>query len=231
MPSGETHDRIAVAVSPLLLIGGAVCARELGQPPMAALLDGLLLTASHLACSHWLSPDLDLGSSPIDKRWGVLAPIWRPYERLIPHRHWLSHSGLSAFLRLAYLFVALNIVLLGLGLLVLLQGFLIGLFIADSPESAVLWRWLREQYVAVSTAGLALLRDRPAETLAVVAGAFFSDFIHTVSDRVDTARKRRRLVLPELPRLPHMQMPRLPLYGLRRRRRRPARRLQQRRIR
>lgn len=232
MPSGETHDRIAVAVSPLLLVGGAAAARALGQPPLGALLDGLLLTASHLACSHWLSPDLDLGSSLIDKRWGLLAPIWRPYERLIPHRHWLSHSGFSAFLRLAYLFVALNVVLLGLGLLVLLIGFLIGLFIAGTPEAAVLWGWLREQYLAVSTAGLALLRARPAEALAVVAGAFFSDFIHSVSDKIDTARKRRRIVVPELPRMPNLPaIPRLPLYGLRRRRRRPARRIQQRRLR
>lgn len=240
MPSGETHDRIAVLLSPLLAAGGALTASALGRPPLAALLDGLLLTASHLACSHWLSPDLDLGSSLIDKRWGVLAPIWRPYERLIPHRHWLSHSGLSAFLRLAYLFVALNLLLLGLSLVILLQGFLIGLFIAGTPAAAELWAWLREQYLGVSTAGLAVLRDRPAEALAVVAGAFLSDFIHTVSDKIDTARKRRRIVIPALPRMPHIprllrvpglpHIPRLPLYGLRRRRR-PGRRMSARRMR
>jgi len=223
MPAGDTHDQIAVAASPLLAVAGAALAHSLGRPPLAALLDGLLLTASHLACSRWLSPDLDLPSAAIDRHWGVLAPIWRPYERLIPHRHWLSHSGLSALLRLAYLFVALNLLLIGLALLALLQGFVVGLFVADTPTSSMLWRWLRAQYLAIGTAGLALVRDRPAESLAVLAGTFFSDLLHTVSDRVDTARKRRRLG--------PLRLPQLPLHGLRRRHRRPARRPAQRRLR
>lgn len=191
MPSGSTHDRIAVAASPLLAGAGIAAGHWLGRPPLEAILGGMLLVASHLACSHWLSPDLDLGSAPIDERWGVLRPIWRPYERLIPHRHWLSHSGLSALLRLVYLFVALNVVLLLLGLLMLLEGALIGWLVASSVGSRALWAWLWERYLAVSTAGLALVRAYPAETLAVAAGALAADLLHTLADRADTARKRR----------------------------------------
>jgi uncharacterized metal-binding protein len=191
VPSGQTHDRIAVAAAPLLAGAGVAAGHWLGRPPLDAILGGLIFTASHLACSQWLSPDLDLGSAAIDERWGWLRPIWRPYERLVPHRHWLSHSGFSAFLRLCYLFLALNAVLLLVGLVMLLDGFLIGLFVADTADSRALWAWLLERYLAVSTAGLALLRAHPAEAAAVAAGALAADLIHTVADRATTAHKRR----------------------------------------
>jgi uncharacterized metal-binding protein len=225
MPSGATHDRIAVVASPLLAAGATGVGLWLGQAPLAALMGGALLTASHLACSQWLSPDLDLGSSEIDERWGMLAPIWRPYERAIPHRHWLSHSGLSALLRLAYLFVALNVILLGVGLIVLLQGAAIGLFIADLPGSRMVWAWLWAQYLAVSTAGLALVLAQPAAALAIMAGALAADLLHTVADLIDTRRKRMGLKL-ELPDLApgRLRLPAIPLLGLRRRRARPRRR-------
>jgi uncharacterized metal-binding protein len=192
MPDGLTHDQIAVAAAPLLLGTATLAQHWAGRPPLEALLGGLLLTASHLACSHWLSPDLDLGSAPIDRRWGVLRPIWRPYERLIPHRHWLSHSGLSALLRLAYLYVALNLVLAAVALLILAESALVGLFIVDTPGSAAIWAFLREQYVRMSTAGLALIRERPAEAALVALGAVAADLLHTAADRIDTARKTRR---------------------------------------
>lgn len=192
MPDGLTHDQIAVAAAPLLLGTTTLAQHWAGRPPLEALLGGLLLTASHLACSHWLSPDLDLGSAPIDRRWGVLRPIWRPYERLIPHRHWLSHSGLSALLRLAYLYLALNVVLAALALLILAESALVGLFIVDTPGSAEIWAFLREQYVRMSTAGLALIREWPAEAALVALGAVAADLLHTGADRIDTARKTRR---------------------------------------
>lgn len=218
MPDGVTHDKIAVAASPLLTGGAVIAQHWAGRPPLEALLGGLLLTASHLACSHWLSPDLDLGSAPIDERWGLLRPIWRPYEALIPHRHWLSHSGLSAILRLVYLFVALNLVLALLAGVILLQGLLIGLFIPGTAGSAALLGWLWGQYVAISTAGLALVAAHPVETGAVLLGALAADLLHTGADKADTAAKRRR-------RLRRRGLPAfLPLIGLRRRRRRVARR-------
>ena len=191
MPSGLTHDRIAVAASPVIAGVGIAVGYSLGRPPLEALLGGMLLAASHLACSQWLSPDLDLGSAVIDERWGVLRPIWWPYERVVPHRHWLSHSGFSALLRLYYLFLALNLVLLLIGGVILLQGALIGLVVADTVGSGLIWAWLLAHYLQVITAGMTLVRDHPAETIAVAAGALLADLLHTLTDRVDTARKRR----------------------------------------
>lgn len=228
MPSGAIHDRIAVVASPLLAIGATAAQLALGRAPLEALLGGMLLTASHLACSNWLSPDLDLGSATIDERWGVLFPIWWPYERLIPHRHWLSHSGVSALLRLLYLFVALNVVLLLVGALILLQGAVIGLFVANLPGSASVWAWLLARYIAVVSAGLELVRVYPVETLALAGGALIADLLHTGADLIDTQRKRRRLRMPALPllyarhRRQRLRMPTLPLLGPPRRR--PARR-------
>jgi uncharacterized metal-binding protein len=192
MPDGLTHDRIAVAASPVLAVAAIAAQHWGGRPPLEALMGGLLLTASHLACSHWLSPDLDLGSALIDERWGVLRPIWWPYERLIPHRHWLSHSGFSAVLRLAYLFLALNLVLAAMALVILAEGALVGLFVADIAGSARIFAFLFEQYVSVSTAGRALLGEHPAEAAAVAIGAIAADLLHTGADRIDTARKLRR---------------------------------------
>jgi uncharacterized metal-binding protein len=192
MPSGVTHDRIAVAASPLLAGAATITQHWAGRPPLEAAMGGLLLTASHLACSHWLSPDLDLGSATIDERWGVLRPIWWPYERLIPHRHWLSHSGVSALLRLAYLFLALNAVLVVVALVILAEGALVSLLIANTPGSAMVWAFLVEQYLRMSTAGIALALEHPAEAVAIALGALAADLLHTGADRIDTARKIRR---------------------------------------
>jgi uncharacterized metal-binding protein len=193
MPSGATHNLIAVIASPpLLALTSAGLAWGLGAPPLVALHGGLLLTASHLACSHWLSPDLDLAASMQDERWGVLRPIWRPYERLIPHRHWLSHSGFSALLRLVYLFLALNVVLLGVSLLMLAQAALVGLLVADTPTSAAVGRWLLEQYLVFASAGLRLVAVYPLEATLLLVGALASDVLHTSADYIDTRRKRRK---------------------------------------
>lgn len=58
------------------------------------------------------NPDLDLSQITIAERtmvqkigaigWLWLV-IWWPYAKLVPHRHWISHSVAGTFIRLSYL--------------------------------------------------------------------------------------------------------------------------------
>ena len=91
MPGHKTHDTIGVAsVIPTSI---ATIYLGYGIPTVVAL--GLGVTLA----TYFLSPDLDLNSR-IYRRWGLLRWIWIPYQRVIHHRSWLSHSGpISATLR------------------------------------------------------------------------------------------------------------------------------------
>lgn len=98
MPSGPVHDRIT-AVGAVLALPAWWYASPTPQnwPVAGALVGGILF-------SGWmLSPDLDLNSS-IYKRWGPFRFLWWPYQKLVPHRSWVSHSWfISPLLRVAYL--------------------------------------------------------------------------------------------------------------------------------
>jgi uncharacterized metal-binding protein len=137
-----------------------------GIAPQQAALDTAILVGSHLVCSYWLSPDLDIDSA-IDDRWGPLRLLWWPYQRLVPHRHWISHSGVSALLRLLYLVLMLNAILF-------LAGFVL-------PEEAQRVVW----------GSIVFVREHPREMMLVLLGAVFSDIVHTMSDRISTRHKRR----------------------------------------
>ncbi|TGG85888.1 MAG: hypothetical protein ERJ67_04215 [Aphanocapsa feldmannii 277cV] len=93
MSSGHQHDRGTV----ILALGVGLGLTWWSLP--VALTGGLAILIGGL----WLSPDLDLVSRPL-RRWGLLAPLWWPYRRCIPHRSPLSHGPLIGMtLRLLYL--------------------------------------------------------------------------------------------------------------------------------
>jgi uncharacterized metal-binding protein len=96
MPSGKTHDKITVltaaAAVPLWWVYDPV--RNLGA--MAVTL------AAYLFSGFWLSDDLDTQSIAY-KRWGAFRFLWWPYQKLVPHRSWLSHGlGVGPLLRVVY---------------------------------------------------------------------------------------------------------------------------------
>jgi uncharacterized metal-binding protein len=92
--NGKEHDKVTKYLCPSVAFGVAIAAdTNLGFIAGAAELFGGLM----------LSPDLDIKSYPF-YRWGLLQWYWLPYQKLIPHRHWLSHSVLiGSIVRLAYL--------------------------------------------------------------------------------------------------------------------------------
>jgi uncharacterized metal-binding protein len=97
MPGYRTHDKVGIAA--IIPITGA--SLYFGH----TIQDTITLAIGIAVSTYFLSPDLDLHSR-IYNRWGFLRWIWIPYQKVIPHRSWLSHSGpISATLRIAYLFL------------------------------------------------------------------------------------------------------------------------------
>ncbi len=96
MPGYKTHDKVGfVATVP---IAGAALYFGLNVQDTVTLAIGIVVS------TYYLSPDLDIHSR-IFNRWGLLRWIWIPYQKVMHHRSWLSHSGpISATLRLMYLF-------------------------------------------------------------------------------------------------------------------------------
>jgi uncharacterized metal-binding protein len=98
MASGKNHDRAIYFATPVV----GICIGYYLSPML-----GLIAASSHLLGGLYLSPDLDLESLPW-KRWGILRIIWLPYQKFIPHRHWLSHAPVVGSIgRLLYLGVLL----------------------------------------------------------------------------------------------------------------------------
>jgi uncharacterized metal-binding protein len=94
MASGKNHDKSIYFATPVVgILSGYYLTPMLG----------LIAASSHLLGGLYLSPDLDLKSLPW-KRWGLLKSIWLPYQKFIPHRHWLSHAPVVGSIgRLLYL--------------------------------------------------------------------------------------------------------------------------------
>ena len=95
MPSGRIHDRITIISLPLVALGGYLLNVE-G-------INFIILLTAHLFASFMFNGDLDLESSPY-YRWWIFRFIWKPYQKLIPHRSILSHGIIiGTLVRLLYL--------------------------------------------------------------------------------------------------------------------------------
>lgn len=96
MPSGKTHDKLTVltAAAAVPLWWAYAPAKNVGA--LAVTL------GAYLFSGFWLSDDLDTNSIAY-KRWGALRWLWWPYQKLVPHRSWVSHGlGVGPLLRVAY---------------------------------------------------------------------------------------------------------------------------------
>ncbi len=83
MASGRNHDRFGLGCIPLVWSLGLSVSHN---SALAAVLVG-----SYSFGIWYLSPDLDTQSKPW-YRWRQLKILWVPYQRLVPHRHILSHG-------------------------------------------------------------------------------------------------------------------------------------------
>lgn len=130
MPNAATHDLIGIVTAPIVAVGAySLTLGSSDTPGLCAIAAG----GAHIAATIWLSPDLDTNSA-IARRWGPLGVLWLPYKWFVPHRSWLSHSGISGLFRCIYLYlIALLASLLYPPILSYLHE-----FIANSPGIVVL---------------------------------------------------------------------------------------------
>lgn len=120
MPDSKTHDAINIGIMLTILAGLSFLAIRDIHPLAAKYLDIytiLLFSFSYLFGTFFLSPDLDIESTPY-KRWGLLRFFWWPYKVIFKHRGF-SHNPilgpLSIVANLAII-VALLLLLVGVDL-------------------------------------------------------------------------------------------------------------------
>jgi len=174
MPNHETHDAIGLLAAPAVGVGAGLLLSGLGSSPADSYSGALLVSAAHLWATWMLSPDLDL-ASVIHERWGLLGFIWQPYMRLIPHRNWMSHSGISGVFRLLYLAAAIWLLLW-----LCWAGGAMLLRVPGVPE-----------YHAIATAWLlgSIRGGGAAPAALIVAGAIVADVLHVAADLISTEIK------------------------------------------
>lgn len=88
IPKGTVHDTInTVLLIVFVLVVTTHDYLKLGSDNLILL---IIFSASYLFGTFFLSPDLDLSSTPY-KRWGFLRVMWWPYKELFKHRK-MSHN-------------------------------------------------------------------------------------------------------------------------------------------
>ena len=169
MPSGKIHDRLTVVTAVLSAPVWVLASPSLDAASYAAGLAGYLISG------FYLSGDLDTKSAPL-KRWGPLKFIWWPYQKLVPHRSWISHGiGVGPILRTVYF--AAVIWVLARSLLYLVDQWLIPLD--------------RDAVIAHGAIALATFVWRhPAWSEWALGGLVLGGVTHTIADAVTSAIKK-----------------------------------------
>ena len=173
MPSGKVHDRItmltaAVSLPVWWMVSPAPSAAINAHSYVAGV-------AMYLFSGFYLSDDLDTKCVAL-KRWGPLQFIWTPYQKLVPHRHWISHGlCVGPILRVAYFLAALWLIARG------------GLWLVNEYVTPV----NRDTVLTHSAAWLvAVAFHHPVVFGWALAGLVLGGVVHTVADSVVSGVKR-----------------------------------------
>lgn len=128
MANYKTHDHVtlysALVLAPLCYWIADQYAPWWGghQATLTPMQTALLVIGAHLFSGLLLSNDLDIYSR-IYRRWGPLRFLWYPYQKLVAHRSWLSHNPIAGpVLRLLYLYIMIELILVGAHRLTLSLG-------------------------------------------------------------------------------------------------------------
>jgi uncharacterized metal-binding protein len=171
MPGARTHDFITVATA----VAATPVALRLGLTPG----ETGIFAGAYLFSGLFFSPDLDLHSTPY-MRWGPLRVLWLPYQAVVRHRSWVSHSFLvGPLVRIVYF----TLLLAGLAL----GGLLLLNLATPIDPTGTLWR------VASQIGGY--LSRHPVASVCALLGFFGSGAAHVSADLIQTGFKhwRRRL--------------------------------------
>ena len=169
MPSGRTHDFITIVTG----AAGSTAALNVGLPDFGPT-TAIVLLGSYLVSGLLFSPDLDLRSAPY-RRWRKLRWMWIPYQRMVPHRGWVSHSLLfGPVLRVIYFAGVMSLLaLIALGLL--------NLMVPVDPTG------LMFKITATISEFISL---HPAAVAYAATGFILGGAAHTIADVVSSAFKR-----------------------------------------
>ncbi len=169
MPNARAHDFITIVTG----AAGTPLALNAGLPDMSPV-NAAVIVGSYLASGLLFSPDLDLRSTPY-RRWRGMRWIWLPYQRMVPHRSWISHSlVVGPILRILY-FAGV------MALLALIVLGLLNLLVPVDP-TGTLFKWA----ATIS----AWMEGHPSTVGYAVAGLVLGGAAHTVADAVWSAAKR-----------------------------------------
>jgi uncharacterized metal-binding protein len=170
MPSGPTHDFITIvtaAVATPLLLNGDL-------PDMNPT-NTAVLVGSYLLSGLLFSPDLDVRSGPY-KRWRMLRFVWIPYQKMVPHRSWISHSLLlGPLLRVLYFAGVMS-------LLALIVLGLVNLLTPVDPTGTLL---------QIARQSAAWIETHPSVIGYAVVGFVLGGAAHSLADIVFSWVKRR----------------------------------------
>jgi uncharacterized metal-binding protein len=169
MPSGKVHDAItvvtAVAAVPLWYV---LCPGH-DVAPIA------LVIGSYVFSGFWLSDDLDTRSVSY-RRWGPLRFLWWPYQKLVPHRSWISHGiGIGPLLRVVYF----GLMLWATARCVMWGMFREGVNVDRDAVLGSLW-----------THGAAWTLTHPSTALWITLGLVLGGIAHSVADSVVSFAKK-----------------------------------------
>ncbi len=169
MPSGRAHDQITIVTAALSLpVWWMVSPVQDAWAYCAGV-------AAYIFSGFYLSSDLDTKSVAI-KRWGVFKFLWYPYQRLVPHRSWVSHGiGVGPIVRAVYFAAALW--LFARCALWLIDEWIIPV----NRDSLIL-------AVAVDLAKVVFLHRRWAEW--ALGGLVLGGLAHTMADAIVSGFKR-----------------------------------------
>ena len=116
MPDGKNHNIINITVLMLILsiTYGLFSRSDISLPVQPPSIESILIfSVTYLFGTFFLSPDLDIDSSPYN-RWGVFKFLWWPYKVIFKHRG-LSHhpifGPLTILINFVLIFVPVLVVL------------------------------------------------------------------------------------------------------------------------
>lgn len=134
-----------------------------------------IFTVSYVFAGYACAGDLDLNSREYH-RWGPLRFVWWPYQKLVPHRSWVSHGlVMGGIIRVLYLaFMSTFLFWSGLWLYSRFGPHV-------DPTAATRAEW--QSVLGVAKAHTPL-------TIALLAGFILAGTTHSVADLVSTWFKR-----------------------------------------
>ncbi len=133
--------------------------------PDTNLVNTCVLVGAYMVSGLLFSPDLDTHSASY-RRWGPIRWLWIPYQRMVPHRSWISHAiVIGPVLRILYL--------AGISALLSLAAFgLLNLLVPIDPSgmlfgvASAVWLWAGRHPHVVAYAMLGFVLGGATHTLA-----------------------------------------------------------------